>query len=450
MADTAVLSTPVRLPSVRSLGSDSLARNALGIMASTGSTAGLGFAFWTLAARVLPQAEVGVAATVVPAMGAAALLASLGWSVTLVGELPGLEAWPARWASLFWGAVAAAMAATVPVAALVLVALAHVSPELVPGGLLSPQAALFVAGAVATSVHIVLDAAFVACRAGGCVATRAAIGGILKLPLLLVAAGLAAAVAGAGATAIVSSWVVATSVSVLWGLLRLLPVRQPGASPVHASLGAAVRLHRGFLVDHIAGLGGMLPAYVLPVMVAARVGPRHSAYFYVTWMVGSAVLMVSPAVSSALFADGVHEPDRLGRTVRRAAVGTVGVLAPVTLVACSIGGLVLSVFGADYASHGRILLVLVVVSALPDAVTNLAVAVLRARRRPAVAAAVNLVTAGVTLVLAWLLLPRLGIAGAGVAWLAAQLVGVGVVGLIGAAGGFAPRSLWEQSCASST
>lgn len=62
-------------------------------------------------------------------------------------------------------------------------------------------------------------------------------------------------------------------------------------------------------------------------------------------------------------------------------------------------------------------------SAFPDAVSNVAVATLRVRGRLNQAAALNAVIAAIAVAGTWFSTPPLGILGAGVSWLGAQLVG---------------------------
>ena len=67
---------------------------------------------------------------------------------------------------------------------------------------------------------------------------------------------------------------------------------------------------------------------------------------------------------------------------------------------------------------------------MPDAVTNVAVAALRIRRRLTTAAALNASMSVLALAAAFPLLALLGIPGAGVAWLLAQTVGALTVPLL--------------------
>ena len=87
------------------------------------------------------------------------------------------------------------------------------------------------------------------------------------------------------------------------------------------------------------------------------------------------------------------------------------------------GRFILGLFGSAYAAAGYGLLILLAISALPDAVSNVAVVVFRVTCRLGYSTALNLGMLVMTLVGAWVLMPRLGIAGVGVAWLGAQTIG---------------------------
>ena len=178
------------------------------------------------------------------------------------------------------------------------------------------------------------------------------------------------------------------------------------------------------LVTTGGSVGLLLPMYVLPLLVVARVSSRANAYYYVTWMLCSVFFVVSPAISSALFAEGSHDPASVRAIARRSIVITSGLLAPVGLGYILLGPLVLRVFGPAYAANGTTLLLILVASAPFEAVNNIYVSVLRVERRLVRAAVLTAGMAGISLVLAWVLLPTMGIDGAGVAWLISQFVGM--------------------------
>jgi len=162
---------------------------------------------------------------------------------------------------------------------------------------------------------------------------------------------------------------------------------------------------------------------LLPIMVVVRLGATANAYFYITWMVGGAFFMVSPSVAAALFAEGARLGSDLRDVTAKAMRVIVMLLVPALAVMVVGGRLVLGLFGASYATAGYGLLVLLAASALPDAVSNIAVAIFRVTNRLGYSTILNLGILIGTLAAAWVLMPSLGIAGAGAAWLGAQVIG---------------------------
>ncbi|HEX5442078.1 MAG TPA: hypothetical protein VFW76_14410, partial [Ktedonobacterales bacterium] len=179
--------------------------------------------------------------------------------------------------------------------------------------------------------------------------------------------------------------------------------------------------------NHLSRLGGALPMYLLPVIVATRLSTSDSAYLYTTWMIGIIFFMISSSISSALFAEGSADRGDLTARVRKSAYLIGACLVPIGGAFLLWGRLVLEVFGPDYATHGALLLSILVYAAVPDAITNLAVSVWRVRGHLYAAAMLNLGMSAVTLILAWFLVPSLGVSGAGWSWLLGQSCGSIVV-----------------------
>jgi Na+-driven multidrug efflux pump len=178
---------------------------------------------------------------------------------------------------------------------------------------------------------------------------------------------------------------------------------------------------RSWLVGHhLIQVGAQLPDFVLPILVTIRLSAVDNAYFYVTWMIAGVFFLVSPAVAQSLFAEGSHDPATISATARSAAK-TIAVLLVVPMVVCFFGGrLLLSAFGPGNSAHATRLLQILVIAAIPDAITSIYVSVMRVRGHLGRSATVNIGMALGALGLAWFLLPGLGVAGAGWAWLTAQ------------------------------
>ncbi len=413
---------------VRRVRGDSLLRNSVYGMATTAATSALGYLYWIMAARVYPARDVGLGAALVAAMTLASSFSSLGFGATLVRLLPRRTASRA-WSTLLNAGLACGVA-TGLVAGLMTVLILPMTVHALADPWRRPlMTALLVCGVPLWTASTLLDAAFLSARAAGNILARNTVFSALKAPLLV--APLVVSPHGAdGATVIVGSWVLATALALIAGFVLLRRVK-PDYDPLAWRVGADIRVLRGSLAaQQLIDLGGAAPLYLLPLLVTARLSPAQNAYFYTTWMIGGLFFAVSPAVASALFAEAAYVvgDKSVGTAARSALALSAALLGPVIVLMLLRGSLVLGLFGPAYPRYGTVLLALLVISAVPDAITNIYVGVGRGGARPSHAAALNLAMAATTLVLAWLLLPILGIAGAGWAWLAAQTAGSVAVG----------------------
>ena len=227
-----------------------------------------------------------------------------------------------------------------------------------------------------------------------------------------------------GALGIFSSGIVAMAVAVLVALLLVIPRLKRGYRLAVRGIGGQVRSMLSSLTgNYFINMSGVATPYLLPVLVSILLSPAANAYYYTTSRVGDFFLVGSAAVASSLFAEGSHAADDLPRKVRSSAL-IIGMLMGPGMLICFFGGYyLLSVFGSAYAQHGLTLLRIDVVSTIPDAITNIYTSVLRIYGRLRFAALLNLGMAALTLVLSAILLPIMGIAGEGLAFLISESVG---------------------------
>ncbi len=408
----------IRRPVTRSVIGDSLIRNSVLVMTTTAFNSAVGYLYWMAAARLFVDDEVGRATAVIAAMNLTALVANLGLGTALVANLPSRrddESWSRNVVATF----AVAAASGIALGTVVAVGLPRVLDSLGPV-FTWPVRGLFVVGVTLSVVSVVLDALFIAERRADGLLARNASFTFLKLVLLVPAVVFTIN----GERFLVLTWVTGLVVALGWVVVLLVPRI---LRPVHLRPAGVRREARsvvpGALGHHLANLGGQFPMFLLPLIVIHRSSDAASAYFYVTWMVGSIFFMVSNASSNSLFAEGAHEPGALGRQLRRC-LRLVGlILVPAMLGAVVLGRLVLGLFGANYARFGHALLLLLVVSAVPDAITNIWVSRWRVMGWVGRVAVLNVLMAVVALTVAWELVPRTGIEGAGWAWIVAQSSG---------------------------
>lgn len=429
-----------RIDYIQRVRADSLVRNSLYLMASTVVTAGLGYVFWAIAAHAYTRQEVGIGGAVISLCSTAALLTYLGSYATLIERLPASEG-SSEWTAILirMCMVTAGVTAVVTAVAVPVLLTSHDYRQFFSGAW--PVLAA-VGGAAAWTLVNLLGAAFIAARrAGRLLSIQTLISGAKIVFALLLAA------LGAEATGLVLAWFSSALLGVIIGAFWLVPRmglgrragrrphRREGVTresrrrqyrrPRHRRAIAAPSAEsvRHLLGQHLTSVGGAVTPLVLPVLVVLRLGVTQNAYFYITQMMGAAFFMISPSVASAVFAEGVRANADLHHVVVKALRVIVIMLIPTMIVMVAGGKFILSLFGHSYAVAGYGLLILLAVSALPDAVSNVAVVVLRVTRRLGYSTALNVGILVLTLVGAWILMPRLGIAGVGVAWLGAQIVG---------------------------
>ena len=405
------------------VGRDSLARNSVLIMASTVGTSGLGYLYWMVAARELPRPAIGTATALISAATVVSLVANLGLGHMFIQRLPGA---PAReWSRIVSAGLLLGCAATAAAALTAVLVLPRVAGNF--GFLGAPAGAVaLVATAVALTASMLLDFVFVAHRASqGMLWRNLTLAGGKVLAL----AGLTAAGFGS-AGAVVLAWTLPSIVVTGYTLRRSLPRLRPGgrlagagAGLAGGGLGAELPYVRGSLTGHhLINLAQAGPSALLPVLVTARLGAGANAHFYMAWMTASVLFMVSPAVASAFYAERTNEAGRSASLPRAALVVLAVIGAPATGLFLA-GGWILALFSPAYAVGGAALLKILVLAAVPDAITNLAVAHWRSEGALRRCLRLNLLMAACCLTLTWLWLPTFGIEAAGYAWLVGQGLG---------------------------
>lgn len=408
---------------VRRFGSDSLVRNSVWILATSVTNLLTGFAFVFIVTRHWAPHQVGLSASVLSGMGLAALIADLGVAATLIQTLP-RQTSDAAWSSMLntflsVGACAGLVAGVGAALATRIAVPATRSVIDAPVGLL-----LVVAGVPFFVLGSLIVTSFVAERRSETMLVQTLLSSALRLSLVLLLAGATDRATGLAASTIITSFVM-----VPLGLFLLVPrVRRGHRRLQRASLRTAREARSMFAGHYLINLAGAGPVILMPLLVAARLSASDAAYYYAAWAVGGALFSISGSVASSLFAEGSHATAALPRLLRRSAVITICLLTPAMAVSALLGDRILRLFGSDYAHHGVGLFLLVVGSAIPQAATTIHVSALRVAGRLTQAVYLYVATGTVALAGAWILLPGMGVTGAGVAWFAGQSLGACVAG----------------------
>ena len=400
----------------------SLLRTGHLLVANSVLNAGTGLGYWLLAARLNPPGVMGINSAAISAMMLLAGVAQLNLMSTLLRFVPaaGAAAGPMIRGAYLIGGGLSGLAAIVFV-----LGLGEWAPRL--GGLLGHGLGGlgFVMATACWSLFVMQDNALIAVGRAGAVPVENSTFAVLKIILVVV---LSLALRGSG---IWLSWTGAMALTVVgttWYLFRRAVPSFAAARPqVTAQVESARELGRFIGPDYVGAVAYIAGTSLVPLLILDLTTPRKSAAFALSWSICIALYAVSISFGQSLVAHGAVHPDRLDQYHRQAMRHTLRLLVPVVVLIVIFAPVGLRFFGPWYVSHGTLTLRFLALSALPGAVVALAVSRARAARRTTTAMVLLVTLSGLVLGMTLVLVPRLGIVGGGIAWLAAQLVVASVV-----------------------
>ncbi|MFE9419420.1 lipopolysaccharide biosynthesis protein [Streptomyces griseofuscus] len=403
----------------RAPGGGPLLRNAYALMLNTGISAVLGLGFWLAAAHYYSDAAVGRGSAAIAAMK---LLAGLT-AVTLTGALARFIPVSGKRTGRFVFRTYAGSSLVVALAAGVFLGTLDAwGPSyrflhgLLPG-------LGFVAAVVAWNLLTLQDGVLTGLRSAPWVPVGNTVFSAVKLVLL------AAFAVAVPATGVFVSWVAAIATSVVplgWLVFRRLVPRHVAATAGRAGPPPAREVGRFLAGDYTGSLFSLAVVYLVPVIIAAQVSSAENAYFYITTTISGTCNLLAVNMGASLTVEGSHDPERLAANARAALWRMARIMLPISVALFLGAPWILGVFGAGYADAATGLLRLFAVGTLLRVVMETYFAVLRAQSRTAGLAWLQGLLCVLVLGLTLLLLPRMGLAGAGVAEISSLAVIVSI------------------------
>ncbi|MBH1936608.1 lipopolysaccharide biosynthesis protein [Streptomyces sp. AV19] len=388
-------------------GGSPLFRNAFALMVNTGISAVLGVGFWLVAARYYSDDSVGRGSAAIAAMK---FLAGLT-AVTLTGALARFIPVAGRTTGrLVLRTYAGSSVIVAGAAGVFLLTLDWWGPSYRALGGLSHGLGFTVA-VIAWSVLTLQDGVLTGLRSAVWVPVGNTVFSAVKLALLI---ALAAMLPASG---VFVSWVVSIGASVLplgWLVFRRLVPAHVRATERSARPAGVREIGRFLAGDYTGSLFSLAVVYLVPVLVAAQISSSENAYFYIASTIGGTVNLLAINMGASLTVEGSHDPERLAENCRAALRRMAKIMVPVCGGLFLLAPYILAVFGPGYTQATPLLRWFAVGAAL-RVVMETYFAVLRAQSRTAGLAYLQGLLCLLVLVLTLLLMPRMGLTGAGVA-----------------------------------
>ncbi len=382
--------------------------NAVSLMVATLATSALGLIFWALTAHVVNTAEVGGAFAEVAALTLLATLAQLNMTNVFIRLLPVAGRFTASFIAR--GYVAVTSLALILGSAFVASGLGS---EVVGAGW--AERGLFVVAVALFAIFALQDSILTALRIAPWVPVENASVASVKLVLLPLVAFLPAHLGP------VVAWVLPVAVAVV--AVNLLLFRGPLAQTRRMDGGELPprrRLLSFVAAEYACNLCALAILQVMPLLVLWRLGSVEEAYFTLPWLIcisiTSLLWCIGASFVVAATANPADMPHLLRRSLRLGGVVVVG-----AVLACCVGGsLILQIAGPGYAEHGASLLRLLGLSAPFTAVTVVYSAFAWIEQRLWRLVAIQAGSGLLLLIITFVLMPQLGLAAIGWAYIAAQ------------------------------
>ena len=390
-----------------------LLRNGHLLTLSSALTAIVGLGYWTLAAWKYDAATVGSNNAAISMMTLVAAISQLNLSSAMVRFVPTAGRRTRRLVARVY-LFSACVALVVGVCSVALVRLLSPGTEFLEGAL--PQA-MFVFATVAYTIFVIQDSVLTALHRTALVPLENFVFAVVKLGLVVV---LASALPWHG---IFASWALSLGCAVVvvgififgWAI----PRHQRSAAAEVDVLPPVRQIVRYVVFDYVGAILSIGSITLLPILVIAELGAEQNAYFSIAWLIAYSVHLINVNMSTSLVVESAVDQSRLARQVRHVLAHTSKLLVFVVLALLVSAPYLLGVFGHSYRDAGDTLRLLAL-AVLPHLVVATAIGSVRAQRRTGLALCIQGLQCVLALPLTWLLLPVMGLTGAGLAWLVTQ------------------------------
>jgi O-antigen/teichoic acid export membrane protein len=392
---------------------DPLYKNSFFIMLTSLSSAGFGFFFWMLAAKLYPKEDVGIATALISSMGLLLLLSRFGLDVSIIRFFPEKDK-----SSIFSTTALITTFFTVVMGLIFIIGIDIWSPEL---RILSSMqnTALYILFISASSIVALTTVSFYAVRKAQYSFIQSLMVGsrvLILIPFVFLGAmGIYGAV---GASFIIA------------GVVSLFLLSRSGVT-------LSLRFDRKYLNEafhfsagnFIAGLLMTAPAQILPLMVLNVLGAQETAHYYIAFAITSLLFTIPNALSTSLFVEGSH-----GEGLKKATIKSLRaillLMMPAALILYFAGGWLLGLIGKDYAASGLELLQIMVFSSFFMAVTSVYMTIKKVQKDISGIIFISGLMFSLLIGLGYVFMLSYGVAGIGYAYVASYGIGALAVGVI--------------------
>jgi O-antigen/teichoic acid export membrane protein len=377
-----------------------------------------GFLFWTIASRLYPAAEIGIASVIISTVTLVSWIAGLGTNMGLIRFIPASES-PGR---LINSVLNLNILTSVICAAIFLLGMPLWAKSLQAdlGSVFSIF--VFIAFVIAATIGTTIRDSSVAYQRSNHAFIYTLTSNLLRIVLIFPVVRL-------GYLGLVGSATAAYWLAYFMSMFLLMPKVLPGfhwSPQLHWSdLKSLLPFSGG---NYLATLIMQMTQTIIPLLTLNRLGADANAYSYITLMLGTLATGPGIALAMSAFAEGANDLHQWRRILSKA----IPVAIVVTLFCSAIlaigAAYFLSWFGTTYADQGARLLRWMALAAPAVVVNQMFFTYLKLHKSMGLLIGLGLAAMLITLLTAYALMPVYGILANGIGVLAGNAV-VSIVGI---------------------
>ena len=220
------------------------------------------------------------------------------------------------------------------------------------------------------------------------------------------------------------SWTLAVPALVLfinWVIFKyLLPDHM--AKTQHMTPPAGAQIRKFVTGDYIGLIFSETTFRLLPTLVVTVLSDSANAYFNQSWQLSMPLYMIAANMAASFTVSAAAEQDKLEELGRRMIAQMAKLIVPFALVLALAVPYILGIYGKAYAAEGSMLMRLLLISVIPAIINTWYIGYARAQNRVLWMVLNQALLCVLVLSLSYVLLPRFGVTGVGVAWLISQSI----------------------------
>lgn len=388
---------------------DPLYRNSFFIMLTSISSAGFGFVFWMVAARLYPKEDVGVATGLISSMALLVLLSRFGLDQSIIRFFPERDK-----SGVFSTSAVITTFFAVLFGMIFIVGIDIWSPQL---DIVKKYAFLYLIFLVASSITNLTGVSFVALRKAEYYFFQSLLVGsrvIFLFPLVFI-----------GALGIFSSVGISFILAFIFSAFLLFKF---GIKPTRIDrefLNYSIYFSAG---NYIAGLLITAPNQILPIMVLNVLGAEETAQYYIAFAIASLLFMIPGAFSTSLFVEGSYG-ETLKKNTLKSLFAIFSLLIPAVIAIYIFGGFLLALIGKNYV-EGFDLLRIMALSSFFVAICQIYFSIKKVQKDIKDLIFLSSLIFVLLIGLSYVFMLKFGIIGVGYAWIASYGLGSLIIGVL--------------------